>query len=214
MDAPPPPPAWNPGTPPPPPPPPGGAPQWPPGAPPPAVPYTPMPQQPPAKKRGFNFVPLIVLIVVVGVIAGGYWLFRDRISGEVGGLRVGDCFDQPASDTSITDVQHQPCTSAHGAEVFFLFSDPMGSSETYPIIGSHFLDLAVERCVPAATTYLGTDFANRPDLDIGYFYPTLSSWRNGDRGLTCYFYKLDGSKLTASLKSSGPVSSPGASSSP
>lgn len=211
-------PDWKPGQPPPwdqpppaqPPPPPQG--QWTPGQPPPAVPWTAMPQQqPPAKKGGFRFGGLIALVVVVGVLAGGYWLFRDRIGGEVGGLRVGDCFDLPTVDEDITDVQHQPCNEAHDAEVFLLVTDPAGKPAVYPL-ENHFLDLAVAQCLPAASTYLGTDFDNRVDLDAGYFYPTRSSWNGGDRGLTCYLHRLDKAKLTASLKGvggSGPAATSG-----
>ena len=207
-------PEWQPGQPPPwdqPQPPQGIPPQpagWAPGAAPPGVPYTPMPQQPPAK-RGFNFVPIIALIVVVGVIAGAYFLFRDQLSGDVGDLRVGDCFDEPANDTSISDVQHRPCNQAHDAEVFLLVTDPAANGASYPG-ADHFRQIARDQCLPASSTYIGVDVNSRTDLDVGYFYPTSSSWSNKDRGVTCYLYNIDSQKLTTSLKASGarPSSSP------
>ena len=54
-----------------------------------------------------------MLVVLIVLIVGGLAFFRDRISGDVTELQVGDCIDEPTSSaSSITDVQHQPCTDA------------------------------------------------------------------------------------------------------
>ena len=177
--------------------------QWGPGAPPPQVPYTPMPQQqPPAKKRP-NFVPLIVLIVIVGVIAGAYWLFRDNLSGNVFELRVGDCIDLPNTDEAVSEVQHQPCTTAHDAEVFLNITDPTAAGQPFP--GSEsFKNQVIATCVPAASQYLGASFDTLTALDVGWFRPTSDSWdEKNDRGITCYLYKVDESKLNKTLKGVG-----------
>lgn len=206
----PPPPEWQPGQPPPwqqptqtpagqPPPPP---PEWQPGAATPQVPWTPMPQQEPPKKRGFNPVPLIALIVIVGLIAGGYWLFRDRIGGDVTELRVGDCFDEPVTTgTTVSQVQHRPCNEPHDGEVFHLITD--STTGTYPA-RDHFRSLALEQCVPAATAYIGHDFESDRDLDVAYYYPTNSSWGSGDRGITCYLFRIDEAKMTRSVRGANP----------
>jgi hypothetical protein len=162
----------------------------------------------PAPRRGSGRSGLIRLGIVVGIVvvlAVGFWLFRDRLSGQVGDLQVGDCFDLPGNDTSITDVQHQPCGEPHGGEVILLITDPSGSDADYPA-SDHFRALAAAQCLPAASTYLNADFSGRLDLNLGFFYPTSDSWGNGDRGLTCYLYNFDGSQLTAPLKNSGPGS--------
>jgi len=195
-----------------PPPPPPYAPQppqqpgpWGTGTPPPQVPYTPMPQQqPPARSSGGIVRSIVATVVVVGLIAGAYFLYRAVTNtADVASLAVGDCIDLPANDTNITDVQKQPCTNPHDAEVFLNLTDPAGGDAPYPG-QSHFQDLATSQCLPAASAYLGVDFDQRQDLDAGYLYPTTDSWEDhDDRGLTCYMYKLDETKLTAPLKNSG-----------
>jgi hypothetical protein len=172
-----------------------------PGGPPP-VPWTPQPQQQPRRP---SFVGQLVRIgiglAIVGGFALGIYLFRDRLGGKVTDLQVGDCFDVPIVDVDIKDVQHQPCTEPHDAEVFMLVS---ATGAAYPLESS-FRDLARSQCLPVASTYLGADFNSRLDVDAGFFYPTRASWNDGDRGMTCYLHALpEGRKLTAPLKNSGP----------
>jgi hypothetical protein len=175
--------------------PPPGAPGYPPPGP---LGYGPPPAAPPRKT---NWLAIAILVGIVVVLGGGFWLFRDRLSGDVGELAVGDCIDEPAQTTSVTDVQHQPCNGPHDGEVFALLTDP-GSGD-YPGV-DHFRTMAVAQCVPAAAAYLGiTDFATRTDIDAGYFYPTSESWATGDRGVTCYMYRIDEQKLIVSLHGIG-----------
>ena len=156
---------------------------------------------PPPPKRKTNWLRIAVLIAVVAVIGGGFWIFRDRLSGDVNDLAVGDCIDEPADTSSITDVQHQPCNSAHDGEVYLLVIDP--SSGEYPG-RDHFRDIAIAQCLPAVATYIGVaDFNTRTDIDAGYFYPITESWSKGDREVTCYLYRIDGAKLTISVRGLG-----------
>jgi hypothetical protein len=164
-----------------------------------------MPQQAPPPKRGSGIVRSIVAtVVVVALIAGAYLVYRAVTNtASVNELAVGDCIDLPSNDTSITDVQKQACTSPHDAEVFLNLTDPADGSAPYPGT-EHFRELASAQCLPAASAYLGVDFEQRQDLDAGYLYPTTDSWESqNDRGLTCYLYNLDETKLTAPLKNSG-----------
>lgn len=166
-----------------------------------------MPQAPvPPKKRRSELVRLGIVLAIGGAVVIGFFLLREIFPGDIGSLQIGDCIDLPAQDASITQVQHRRCVEPHDAEVFFLLTDPAGSTESYPIIGNHFVELASTQCLPAATTYLGVDFDTRQDLDVGLFYPTLSSWKGGDRGVTCYLYKIDKAKLAAPLKAAAPSS--------
>jgi hypothetical protein len=195
------------------PPPPEQPGQWPPGSQPPApvpspvapVPYTPMPQQPPAKsgsgRRGL--IAIVATVVVVAVIAGAFYFFRDSLSGDVFSLKVGDCIDLPSTDEAVSDVQHQPCTSAHDAEVFLNLTDPTANGAAFPGSDS-FRAQVVSQCVPAATAYLGTSFDSQTDLDVGWFRPTQDSWdQRNDRGITCYLYRVDNGKLNKSVKGAG-----------
>ena len=169
-----------------------------PAGPPPGPMGYPPPPVPPKKKT--NWLGIIVLLGIVAVLVIGFILFRDRLPNDVTSLAPGECFDEPDITTSVTDVQRQPCNVAHDAEVFFLVTDT--TSGAYPGT-DHFRELARTQCLPAATTYLGADFDTRADIDAGYFYPTSESWGGGDRGLTCYLYRVDDAKLTLSIKNIG-----------
>lgn len=176
--------------------------------------YTPTPGQPgyaaPPKRRSrTGIVALLVLLGLVIVIVGGLYVFRDRISGDVNSLVIGDCIDEPSSATSITDVQHQPCTDPHDGEVFALITYPGDSSAPYPG-ASAFDDAVTQQCLPAVATYTGRSLTevDAAGLSYAYFYPTTNSWSNGDRGVTCYIAKADGSKLVGSLRAPTPSKTP------
>jgi hypothetical protein len=62
----------------------------------------------------------IVRFALIGVVAVGALIFRDRLSGSAGELKVGDCFDVPAVQTNIRDVQHHPCNESHTGVVMSL----------------------------------------------------------------------------------------------
>ena len=74
----------------------------------------------------------IVRIAIIGVIALGGLIFRERLSGSAGDLAVGECFDVPAGDTNIGDVQHHPCSEAHTGEVFALVKNPAAKGTPPP----------------------------------------------------------------------------------
>src|SRR5436190_10680442 len=107
-------------------------PSMPPGYPPAGPPSYLQPAPPPARNRRSGLVALGVLVILIVLIVGGLALFRDRISGDVNSLQAGDCIDEPSSTSSITDVQHQPCTSPHDGEVFATITHPATSGPAYP----------------------------------------------------------------------------------
>lgn len=139
------------------------------------------------------------ILLIIAVVVVGFILFRDRLPGTAADLQVGECFDQPAESTEISDVQRQPCNEAHDAEVFLVVDHPAAAGETYPI--SLTIDrFVVEQCKPAFFTYSGLDFDTETVLDISYFYPTREGWDDGDREVTCYIVRVDDTKLTGSLR--------------
>lgn len=202
-----------------PPPPPPGPSSYPPPAGPPTYP-APGPSQPypPAgpeayaqstmvkpRSRRTGLIALGVLALLVIVIVGALALFRDRISGDVGALKVGDCIDEPAATTSISEVQHQPCTEPHDGEVFALLTYPGANGAAYPGTGA-FTDYVREQCLPAVETYTGRtiDEIDAAGLAAAYFYPTTSSWTDhNDRGVTCYIERDDGQKMLGTVKAAG-----------
>ena len=139
---------------------------------------------------------LIAMVVVVGIIGGGYLLFRDRLSESAEDLRVGDCFDVPGEET-ITTVQHQPCTEPHDGEAYVVGNS---DADSFPIVFG-FDDWVEENCAgPAFDAYVGEPFGARSDIDVGYFSPTREGWEGGDREITCYLTPTDGQKVTVSYK--------------
>lgn len=173
----------------------------------------PMPTQPPGPTQGWygaapppppsrtgSYIRLGILIAIVAVIIGAFFLFRDRLTNEVTSLQVGECFDKPAEDvTVVTDIQRQPCNEPHDAEVIAVLVHTAAPSAAYPVV-SGFDDFILEKCVPAFDSYIGRAFATDTELDLLYFHPTLSGWAGGDRGFTCYVSRVDKAKVTRSLR--------------
>ena len=139
---------------------------------------------------------ILIRVGIVGAILLGGLLFRDRLTGNAGDLKVGDCFDVPTSTTNIKDVQHHPCTESHTGEVVFVGVHP--AAKATPFSQKLLLDFAGSKCVPAFQAYTGTSAVDV--LELGAFYPVQKDWDSGDRGITCYLYRVDGSALSKSLK--------------
>jgi hypothetical protein len=168
---------------------------------PPGPPSYAQPASPPPRSSRRGMVVLAVLVVVVVVIIGGFFLFRDRLSNDVNSLAVGNCMDEPTSTSTVTDVQRQPCNEPHDGEVFLLVQDPAGGGATYPG-ADYFRAAARQTCLPAADAYIGTSLDSSP-YSVSFFYPTSDSWGNGDRILTCYLSRDDGTQITGSIKAGG-----------
>lgn len=141
-------------------------------------------------------------VLLIAIIAVGGFIFRDFIGGAVTDLRVGDCFEMPADTAEIDDVQHKPCNEPHDAEVIAVLTHPAERTAAWPG-SSGFDDFIRENCVPAFQSYTGRAFATADELDLGWFYPTQGGWQDGDRGITCHILRVDGGKMTGSLRASG-----------
>lgn len=136
---------------------------------------------------------IIALIGVGGLVA------RPFLAGGAADLKIGECFDPPAVGETVDDVQHHPCTDAHGGEVFFVGDVAAADDAPYPT------DIAFETqvqglCTPAFDAYTGLDFVTDPVWTYGYLSPTAESWADGDRGIICYAARLDGATTTTSIK--------------
>jgi hypothetical protein len=141
-----------------------------------------------------------IRLLIIAVIAGGAFVLRDRLSGSAGDLQVGDCFDVPTTAAQeVDDVQHHPCTEAHTGEVVFV-ADYAGGS-TYPT-DAEWESYVGAQCVAAFNAYTGLDFNTDVVFTMGYFTPTAEGWNSGDREVSCYATRIDGSPLSASIKKS------------
>jgi hypothetical protein len=137
-------------------------------------------------------------IGIIAVIAIGALVFRDRLSGNAGDLKVGDCFDEPVGQQEVGDVQHHPCNESHTAEVVYV-GNMTGDDATYPTDAG--FDAFIETsCLPVWEAYTGKTYATDEILALGYFVPTAKGWGDGDRGITCYVSRGDGAAMTTSLR--------------
>jgi hypothetical protein len=139
-----------------------------------------------------------IRILIIALIGGGAYLFRDRISGNAGELKVGDCYDDPATSGEIKDVQHHPCTEAHTAEVIHV-GKLSGDDSSYPT-DSTLATWVRANCIPAWNAYTGKDFDTDTVLDLGFLQPTTKGWNGGDRDVICYVTRVDHAPLTSSVK--------------
>lgn len=161
---------------------------------PPAIP-TP-PAAAPAK-RGVNIGGWLVRGGIIAAIVVGGLIFRDRLTGGVTDLKIGDCFDAAGLGSEVAEIPHQPCTDPHDAEVFYVGTYP--DQATYPT-DDEIDTFIVQQCFPAFQAYVGRSFEAETELDIAWFYPVPSGWSSGDRGITCHLMRLDGGKITGSVK--------------
>jgi hypothetical protein len=144
--------------------------------------------------------PLWTAILVIGTVA---YLCRDRLSGNVTDLKVGDCFDLPATvitDATLKDVQHHPCAESHTAEVIFVGLVP-GPDNAYPDDAS-FNAFAKTLCVPAYRTYTGRDYETDVTYDMPTVSPTADGWKNGDRSFSCLIVRADHQPMTGTVRAS------------
>ena len=141
----------------------------------------------------------IFRIGIIAVIAIGAFIFRDRLTSSAAELKVGDCFDVPTTQVDIKDVQHHPCTESHTGEVFILASHPAAKG-TAPLTETQLRDFLGSACTPAFISYIGQDAVTAGVLDFGAFYPRDKDWTDGDRGVTCYAYRVDEKPMTSSIK--------------
>ena len=141
----------------------------------------------------------VIGIGILAVVLIGGFIFRDFLSGNASELKVGDCFDEPASlSESVDDVQHHPCSDTHDAEVFFVADFSAADADAYPA-DAEMEAWVTEKCFPAFLGYTGRDFVTDPDFGIAWFQPDQESWKESKR-VTCYLYRLDETPFKGSQK--------------
>ena len=137
------------------------------------------------------------LIAAVGV---GAIVLQPFLSGNVGALKVGECFDVPTATETVEDVQHHPCTDTHGGEVFFVGTHAAAKDAPYPADTALTGEIEAA-CTPAFNAYTGLDALTDPTWTFGYFYPLKKGWDDDDdRGFICYATRVDEAPTNASIK--------------
>lgn len=137
------------------------------------------------------------LLAAIGI---GAVIAQPFLSGNVAELKVGDCFDVPAVTETVEDVQHHPCTDAHGGEVFFVGEHAAADDAPYPSEDALATEIQAA-CDPAFQAYTGMP-ATDPTWSYGYFYPLAEGWADGDRGYICYASRVDETTTNTSIKKS------------
>jgi len=140
----------------------------------------------------------VIRIAIIAVIAIGGFIFRDRLTGNAGDLKVGDCFDIPAEMVDVKDVQHHPCNESHTAEVFAVVTHPAARDADYP--GDDAVaDFAAAECLQQFPSYTGTSYDDS-DLAVASVRPDHDSWAaKNDRAVACVLYR-QGASLTGSRR--------------
>lgn len=142
----------------------------------------------------------VLRIGIIAVIAIGAIVLRDRLSGAASELKLGDCFDEPGSAaTTVKDVQHHPCNESHTAEVIYVGNHPAAKDAPIPS-ETDMTNYVAQVCLPAFQSYTGHSFDSEETFDIGWIYPTDDGWKDGDRGITCFAYRLDNGQMTRSIR--------------
>jgi Septum formation len=137
----------------------------------------------------------------LALIGIGALILKPFLSGSASDLAIGDCFDVPTSGQTVKEVQHHPCTDAHGGEVFFVGKHPGASNAVYPTKDA--LQATIRTmCVPAFNAYTGLDFDTDVTWTFGYFVPTVDGGTSGDRDMTCYAQRVDDGTTNKSIKKS------------
>ena len=113
-------------------------------------------------------------------------------------LELGDCLNDAGIPlrSDMTDVPRVSCDEPHDSELFAILG----------VEGSVFpgeQDLVSEgqdRCQRAFGDFIGIPFATST-LDFRFYYPTASSWAQGDRTIYCVAFE-PGLQVTGSLLNS------------
>ncbi|MFH8607998.1 DUF4190 domain-containing protein [Streptomyces sp. NPDC018029] len=141
-----------------------------------------------------------ILLLVLAVATGGAREFvegfkeaaRDSRQGA-GAFPVdkGGCFDAPDGKLDSMryafQVDEVPCAGRHDGEVFASFRV---SDTSYP--GDDALvDRATAECTDLQWSYVQDSWTDFGDAELYYFVPDRTTWRQGDRHITCLFGAAD-----------------------
>jgi len=141
-------------------------------------------------------LPLVAALIASGLALSGCSVVDGLLGGgnNVFTLEVGDCVnDASIGDEAVTSVPVVDCTEPHDSEIFY--SHIMTQSE-YPGTTAT-TDEADAACSSAFEDFVGIPYSDSV-LYFSYFYPTETTWSDGDREVLCLVYDAD-TQTTGSL---------------
>lgn len=113
---------------------------------------------------------------------------------DVFAITVGDCLNDASAGDEVSSVPTVPCSQPHDSEAYHAFNLPDGD---YP--GDDAVEAAAdEGCFAAFESFVGISYQESV-LDFAYYFPTTSSWAQGDREILCIAYDPAG-QVTGSLQ--------------
>ena len=127
---------------------------------------------------------LAIAIVLGGCTSGLPQSSEDAAEGTVTlfDLELGDCLNDAGIPlrSDMTDVPRVSCEEPHDSELFAILGV---EGSTFP--GEReMVTQGQDRCARAFGDFIGIPFANST-LDFRFYYPTASSWAQGDRTIYC-----------------------------
>ena len=147
-----------------------------------------------------RIVAIALALLVSGCAAGLPQSDDDSTTGSVTlfDLELGDCLndaDIPLR-SDMTDAPRVSCEDPHDSELFAILGV---EGSAFPG-ESELVAQGQSRCARAFGDFVGIPFANST-LDFRFYYPTASSWAQGDRTIYCVAFD-PGLQVTGSLLNS------------
>ncbi len=139
-------------------------------------------------------------IAVAGIIGAIYSGFTDAERDDSGSivdsgnlsvfkLKVGDCLSEDFGDqTKVADTTAVPCAEPHFYEVYY------SSAVSYQDRPSDMPDKANDICDSQFLSHYGI-VSEDTDYTFSSLFPTVESWANGDRDVSCLISKYDKSLI-------------------
>lgn len=120
----------------------------------------------------------------------------ELVDQSVFSMEPGLCWDDEGDAEEISSVPDRDCADPHDNEVFAVVELPDGE---FP--GSDAVyQQAFDQCSGALfDEYVGIAYLDS-NLEVFPLTPTSSGWDDGDHGVVCNLYALDGSKLEGSMQ--------------
>ncbi|HKJ56382.1 MAG TPA: septum formation family protein [Nitriliruptoraceae bacterium] len=153
---------------------------------------------PPPQRRLSTWTVVVIVVIGLSLVASlvllAWNLWGSRPVAAV--FEVGQCADDVVFDGSpVTEVIDVDCSQVHQVEVYALVGMP--GDGPYP--GDEEVDgRAAQLCRTAASAELvGLD----PGWQLKALRPSVDSWDQGDRTVTCFLTRASGNKTAGSITS-------------
>lgn len=115
---------------------------------------------------------------------------------DVFSLEIGDCeVGSPAEgEGEVSETKVIDCVEPHGGEIYAASYLPDGAFPSDEAIAAQ----ANTDCKAEFESFIGANWDDSL-YNYSWYYPTESSWADGDREILCIAYHNDGEQITGSL---------------